>query len=985
MIELQKQQSFVIEILDYVSKKRNKHGSLLSTSDAQVAQVLNQEKDGSVIYVYDDVTSNGEGGLVTHFAIYNPTSKDHQVIHVYSQRVFVASCSVNQEKTLMAFTTIKRDSSNVVGDKRIGKEKYNAFIAEIKAKNPRVFSLNLVRETFLKVQFLYEDKPAEKETFLLVMLHKESIGLYKIPLARVANGMVMRGQPKTEQIARKFMWCQWDNINQQLFYLHYRSDGHGNKQHLLTCLQFFNDAAHDHVLDVPMNFPVASKSSGRYYANVPLHNGIPDTSVNACVLTHNSGTFCFCYQYHVSSSDKKTKSSPLPRTSPLQRTSPLHHSSGYQKSPTGSDGETTDINYYICMVHHAKTIHGCVSSIPENVVRKAMVHFSWMGDLVMVMLPGYFVHLLNVGMEFEPCNHILLHNKSSMDNITSSIEQSSKTAESSSVSDVLWDSNMSLPVMSLAAEHLVFSSNYSLLGKESGNYLLERNSGDIYKIHINLYNLIQAFTHCHMSMTRTALLHYVILRVRDITLLKQMFLVLCNDIPSPEVPGLMSEFLIAMTYSGMRRQLDREVLRLLPFTSTEPFRGQFDKGINGDRIATVSYSQIHSVNIGTKSAKERQQRRGNVGDDWLDNLRRHLHWMQLCKSRRFTLDTVRKAFRQMLVAEETNLENKEDEQFLSQIRIKKSKMKGLTDTVSNYGNKTDSALGPVPNFLVGSTVTLSSEMMMSLTKDILVKHLTTYLNRDGKVKANAVAKEYVICQQTQSRLLCHMLWTLRGQGSQEFKYNEHINLSVKGNLEDYEVFQLLERYILVTGDVMFPVPAGFPSYFATIGFRCLNIRMFMQYVEHGIIQLTGDFMVQFIAELYDNTENVKLKQYVISKLPQLLAVECYKIWAHPICNQYLSYHQVAQILEDKSRIDSTSLDRSDDSRRSTFSQSSSSNTYLEDVSFQPLNSFFCYLDKLDKRRSSLDRQSPLDFQVLEEVALHHTTNETHYDMGTVNF
>ena len=42
--------------------------------------------------------------------------------------------------------------------------------------------------------------------------------------------------------------------------------------------------------------------------------------------------------------------------------------------------------------------------------------FKWInildtGDYLMVMLPGHFVHLLNVGIEFEPCQHILLHGK----------------------------------------------------------------------------------------------------------------------------------------------------------------------------------------------------------------------------------------------------------------------------------------------------------------------------------------------------------------------------------------------------------------------------------------------------------------------------------------------------------------------------------------------------------------------------------------------
>ena len=72
----------------------------------------------------------------------------------------------------------------------------------------------------------------------------------------------------------------------------------------------------------------------------------------------------------------------------------------------------------------------------------------------------------------------------------------------------------------------------------------------------------------------------------------------------------------------------------------------------GDRLARVSYSAIHSVNIGTKSAKERQQRRGIVGDDWLDMLRRHLRWMQISKSRRFVLETVKQTYTQMQAEEE---------------------------------------------------------------------------------------------------------------------------------------------------------------------------------------------------------------------------------------------------------------------------------------------------------------------------------------------
>ena len=58
----------------------------------------------------------------------------------------------------------------------------------------------------------------------------------------------MVGQPKTEHVAKKFVWCQWDAGNQQLFYLHLRHHGNEDKQPLLSCLQFYSGAQHDAVV-----------------------------------------------------------------------------------------------------------------------------------------------------------------------------------------------------------------------------------------------------------------------------------------------------------------------------------------------------------------------------------------------------------------------------------------------------------------------------------------------------------------------------------------------------------------------------------------------------------------------------------------------------------------------------------------------------------------------------------------------------------------
>ncbi|XP_078339405.1 uncharacterized protein LOC111106621 [Crassostrea virginica] len=104
---------------------------------------------------------------------------------------------------------------------------------------------------------------------------------------------------------------------------------------------------------------------------------------------------------------------------------------------------------------------------------------------------------------------------------------------------------------------------------------------------------------------------------------------LSNDIPSSEVPALMAEFLIATTYASMRRQFDREILKHVPFTSSDTFRGQFEKSFEGERIARISYSPLACVNIASKTAKDRSQKRGSVGEDLWDVLRHHLRRMQL--------------------------------------------------------------------------------------------------------------------------------------------------------------------------------------------------------------------------------------------------------------------------------------------------------------------------------------------------------------------
>ncbi|XP_060084414.1 protein pigeon-like [Ylistrum balloti] len=1008
MIELKKVCSLTQEAAKFISSWRRQN-KLPQTDTTETPRLLNQEKNGVILFTWDDATEHSKGSIVTHVGLYDPAVQKHQLIWTYSQRVNIVSCSINQARSLLAFTTFRKDSSSAKK-----KDVYTAFIAEIQVAITRVFSLNLERSYFLKVQFLYSSQISDKECHMIVMLHRESIGLYRIPLGRVGDkGVVMRDQPSTEQLTKKFYWCQWDITNQRLYYVHYQRYGKADSQQIqpfISSVQFYDEAKHDNVLDIPINFPFPQlrASPRQHYMPYPFHHGIPDMFLNMVVLTQTNGTFCVCYQLLTETPyGERTRSSSRSRKSPAHVT-PSPSSLNLALSSENEE-EVMEISYYICMVHHAKILHGRVSGIPFSA--KHRLHFSWHSDYLMVILPGHFVHLLNVGLEFEPCHHILLHDKTLR--LNSIVNQMPVTPEGSTPSPVLRQNSeeeVTVSVLSRTTEYLSHLSNTCLhaIQKDSPTdlYLFEYTRGDVWKVAVNTDTLVNIFSESTMQTTRAALLHYALLRTRDFWLIKRLFEMISNDIASAEVPGLMAEFLAGTTYSSMRRQVDRECLRLLPFTVTDTFRSQCDKSWDGVMQARVTFSALRSVKIGTRTAQDRQ-RHGNVGDDMWDTLRRHLQWMQIndC-TRRFSNSVIHKANHQLengfwaksgIKDQSTSIAKT----FLNTFntRINSSRTDSPSPASMIDGSKRvrpDTVLGLAPPFLQSSLTTGVSDSIMALTKDLLSNHLNRHMRKESKSKAQSVAKEYVYCQLQQSRQLCHLLWNLRGPLLPYTDLDFLPNLLDPCTEDEYELFQLFERYYLACQDHVFPLLQGFSSYFTTLGARSLNKSLFFQYIDRGVLRLTGDFMAQVLGDLPDDSDNVTFKQQLISRLPVDLAEECYRQWNHPICQKYLAKKQVTQLLtggvytgaSDKTM--DVAQDQSVPSQTRGADNISVSSTH-DSMFFSPLVSFLQLLEKLDvAQRLKSDgkvpfQRSPLDVHFLEDVALHHTRTETNYDLSTVNF
>ncbi|KAK7496728.1 hypothetical protein BaRGS_00012135 [Batillaria attramentaria] len=916
------------------------------------------------------------------------------------------------------FTTVTKQDAGSEGKPR---EEYQAFLTELQSLDTRVFSLNLKRSVFLKVQFLYPENntssASSRDSCMLVFLHKESIGLYKM----------MSGQPTTEHVVRKFVWAQWDAQNQRLYYIHnYRLNTQHSQHpesiaHKVSAVQFHSGGKYDNMIDVPINFPFpyVRSSTRTSYADMPLHPGIPDSMLNMCVLSQNNGSLCICYQEYIPVSGRSSRT-----LSP-------------QQSQDEEESVTVDVRYYVCMVHHAKTLHGTATGLPRSLVAGRRMAFQWYGEHLMAVLPGVFCHLLNVNVEYDSCHHILLHNHSlytsdksgapsiavavesaknqggtvngapvtsptvfeppsvsrqdsetgaalSQSSLASSLEQSSEENQQSTFGKPLSSPQQNLipsgpsqslsspalsqslspsgPSQSLSPPAPLQGSRPSSLISQSvspasclslsplprlgfgegvtsvsvtdgqclkflsplfachgfsreagllGSSLYDARSGCVWRVASNPDRLVEAFRSAYWQ-TQLAILHYLILlRTRDIFSIRQVFEVIVEDPTSPELNLFLSEYLVASTFASMRKKMDKETVQLLTFTAADTFRGQFEKNSSGERLARVTYSSLDSVNISTKASQERRRRSSE--DGW-DLLRRSLRLKQMPPPSRFSHEHIIKAFQDVdssgarkkwtWVNQPSEMSFFDGMQTikLTDVAGFRGRGTGTAEGVSGRRSRTEVALGAPPLFLQSNTAVNpeTKKMASSLTEQLLVSHLVHYLKKESRVKAQNIAKEYLLCQALQSQQLCHLIWSIHSEEDTTAYERLLPKLDEVGTDKEYMLFQVFERFFLATQELAFPQPAGFASYFTSLGFKCLTFSLFLQYVDRGILQLTPDFILQLLEDLPDSRDedNDQIKFHIISRLPKPFAEDCFRRWHHPVTVHFAARDQVAQILQE---------------------------------------------------------------------------------------
>ncbi|RXN17823.1 gamma-secretase-activating -like isoform X2 [Labeo rohita] len=184
-------------------------------------------------------------------------------------------------------------------------------------------------------------------------------------------------------------------------------------------------------------------------------------------------------------------------------------------------------------------------------------------------------------------------------------------------------------------------------------------------------------------------------------------------------------------------------------------------------------------------------------------------------------------------------------------------------------------------------------------------------------------------------------------------------INQQGSSEEWAMFHSMFRILEATKGLCLPLPPGYSTLLSVLGVRCLPQHTFLQYVDHGLLQLTEPFVSRLMTDLDNSDANEQLKFSILKRLPEHMEQKVSQQWDHPITSACISREYVRTLLEKNAEnTDSELLDYG----KSCF--------YPD---FLPLN----YLSKILSNREELaqnpfEEQENVDVRFVEEMALKQT-------------
>uniref|UniRef100_A0AAY5L1J8 Gamma-secretase-activating protein C-terminal domain-containing protein n=1 Tax=Esox lucius TaxID=8010 RepID=A0AAY5L1J8_ESOLU len=202
-----------------------------------------------------------------------------------------------------------------------------------------------------------------------------------------------------------------------------------------------------------------------------------------------------------------------------------------------------------------------------------------------------------------------------------------------------------------------------------------------------------------------------------------------------------------------------------------------------------------------------------------------------------------------------------------------------------------------------------------------------------------------------------------------------------GSSVDWAVFHVMSRILEATKTLCLPLPpdyhidlvymvtgyhivlvymvTGYHTLLAVLGVRCLPRHTFLQYLDHGVLQLTETFVSRLMTDLDNSDANEELKFSILKRLPEPMEQKICHLWDHPISSACISRNYVRGLLEKRAKTKGSTL------------------IEIDHAGFRPEFLPLTYLAKIlsdmeDKAQNPFEEQENVDARFVEETALKQT-------------
>ncbi|XP_054055631.1 gamma-secretase-activating protein isoform X4 [Rissa tridactyla] len=221
--------------------------ALDTSENSSALYIVNVERNGKIIYTWKGNQRN------THIGLYDLQTKQNEHLYMFERDLHIISCSVNNERTLLAVSFRQYTEEERVSRLLQSVSKYLTLLIEIHPIN-NVRVLKAV-DSCVRVQFLYpvEGRNTSTGSRLLLVSEDKYIEQFDVHVVAEEHKVVIQnsGQLPRARVADDLIWAQWDMMEQRLFYIVPKES-----RSTLKCVQFYPDENFNSILESHLDISV---------------------------------------------------------------------------------------------------------------------------------------------------------------------------------------------------------------------------------------------------------------------------------------------------------------------------------------------------------------------------------------------------------------------------------------------------------------------------------------------------------------------------------------------------------------------------------------------------------------------------------------------------------------------------------------------------------------------------------------------------------